>query len=79
MTTNTVRHTKSLETLTKQFNDTAETFPEGTPPQSQTSTNPTQPRALRATPRNHEQLTGSNTPGLISTPLLNLITKTYEG
>ena len=44
------RHTQALETLTIFFKDTAETFPERKLPQSQTSTDPTQPRALCATP-----------------------------
>ena len=45
-TTHRGPHTQALETLTKKFNDTTETFPEGTPPQSQTSTNQTQPCEL---------------------------------
>ena len=65
--------------MTTFFKDTAETFTEKILPKAQTSTNPTQPRALRATPRNHQRLTRANTQGLIPTPLQNYITKTYKG
>ena len=69
----------STRNIEKYFNDTAETFPEGTPPQAQTSTNPTQPCALRATPLNHQRLTKSNTPVLIPVSLQNPITISSEG
>ena len=72
------RHTQALETLKMFFKDTVETFPERTPPQTQTSTNSTQLRALRTTPRNHQRLTQANTPGLIPAPVKNHITKTSE-
>ena len=72
-------HTKAIVTLAMFFKDTADTFPEGTHPQSQTPTKPTQPHTLRAMPCNHQQLTQANTPGLIPSPLLNQTTKTYDG
>ena len=72
------RPTQAVETLTKQFKNIAETFPEGTLTQSQTSTNPAQLCALRATPSKHQQLIRSNTPGIIPAPLQNQIIKTYE-
>ena len=78
-TNHPLQHTQALETLTKSFNDTSEKFPEGTPPQAQTSTNPTQLCELRSKPCNHQQLTLSNKPGLILVPLQNQIKKTSEG
>ena len=78
-TTHLVRHTQALEKLTKKFNDTTDTLPEGTPPQDQTSTNPTQPRALRDTPRKHQRFAQSNTPGIIPAPIQSPITTTSRG
>ena len=71
------RHTHALETLTKIFRDATEKFPEETPTQAQTSTNPMQTHALHATPRNHQRVTRSNTPGIIYSHLQNPTTKTY--
>ena len=68
------RHTQAIETLTKIFSNTTEKFPEETLPQAQTSTNPTQPNALRDAKRNHQQVKRSNNPGIISAPLQNPMT-----
>ena len=62
------RHTQALETLAKIFRGTTEHLPAETAHRQQTSTNPTEPSAIRHTPRVHTRVTRSNTPGIITQP-----------
>jgi len=61
------RHTTALEALAKIFKGETEHVPVRAGPEPQTSTNPTQPKEIRTTPRVHTKRTRNNTPGILPT------------